>query len=354
MTVYKLDRFNLLLIDDNSFIRHTIEDVLRRFKIDNIKTASNGEEAIDYLKSRRAMSRDLGSLGLDLIISDLVMSPINGILLLKWIRTSEESPNRFLPFIMLSGAADLDYVRAARDAGTTEFLAKPFSSESVYKRLLEVIDYPRQFVTTASYFGPDRRRRKGSAPIKERRIISEADVTIVFSADKVVKPDKETDVWYFRLPNRLKEKAGGSYSSGPGEMPMDLLAEAEEQLQRAALDFTGWAKNYLDQLSALCNEALKKPEGRKQDFEKINLLAHELRGQGGTFGYPLITTFAKMLYDTTFKGCAEGDNAVEIVKAHIDAMRAVLREKVLGDGGEVGRALRASLEQAIEKHRTTA
>jgi len=352
MTVYKLDRFNLLLIDDNSFIRHTIEDVLRRFKIDNITTASNGQEAIDYLKSRRGMSRDLGSLGLDLIISDLVMAPINGILLLQWLRTSEESPNRFLPFVMLSGAADAEYVRASRDAGMSEFLAKPFSSESVYKRILEVIDYPRQFVTTTNYFGPDRRRRKGSPPNKERRVITEKDVTIVYSMDKVVKPETETDVWYFRLPNRLQEKAGGSYSSGPGEMPMELLAEAEEQLQRASLDFTDWAKKYLDQLSALCDDALNKPEGRKQDFEKINLLGHELRGQGGTFGYPLITSFAKMLYDATFEGCAEDDNAVEIVKAHIDAMRAVLREKISGDGGEIGRALQSSLEQAIEKYQT--
>ena len=55
-----------------------------------------------------------------------------------------------------------------------------------------------------------------------------------------------------------------------------------------------------------------------------------------------------MLYDTTIEGCPEDNNAVEIVKAHIDAMRAVLREKVSGDGGEIGRALLESLNKAIE------
>ena len=62
----------------------------------------------------------------------------------------------------------------------------------------------------------------------------------------------------------------------------------------------------------------------------------------------MITVFGKMLYDATRRGCREDDNAVGIVKAHIDAMRAVLREKVAGDGGKIGRELLASLQKAIE------
>ena len=93
---------------------------------------------------------------------------------------------------------------------------------------------------------------------------------------------------------------------------------------------------------------------RTSEFEEINLLGHELRGQGGTFGYPLITIFGKMLFDVTGEGCAQDDNAVEIVKAHIDAMRAVIREKISGDGGQVGRALLKSLEAVIEKQSTVA
>lgn len=137
--------------------------------------------------------------------------------------------------------------------------------------------------------------------------------------------------------------------SGPGDLPLNFLEEAEEQLQRAALDFTEWAKVYLKKLSDLCDKALKGSAKRREHFEEINLLAHELRGQGGTFGYPLITTFGKMLYDSTGKNCREDDNAVEIVKAHIDAMRAVLRDKVSGDGGQIGRELLHSLEVAVEK-----
>jgi CheY-like chemotaxis protein len=344
---YDFSRLGVFLVEDNGYIRRTIEELLRYYEFGRVGTAKTGEEAIDYMKK-------LSSSGVntppDIIISDLVMAPINGLLFLRWARTAKESANRMVPFIMLSGAADTAYVNSARDLGCTEFLAKPFSAQSIYKHLIKVIEQPRQFVTTAKYFGPDRRRRKSEPKGKERRVKVEDDVTIVYSADKVVKPKAPTDVWYFRLPNTLKEKAGGAGFQGPAEMPLDLLNEAEEHLERAALDFTTWAQGYVAKLSELCDQALEADEdgGRGGHFQNINLLALELRGQGGTFGYPLISTFGKMLYDVTGEGCREDDNAVGIVKAHIDAMGAVLREKVAGDGGDIGRALLASLTKAID------
>lgn len=348
MAVYDLERLVVVLIEDNSYIRHTLEDVLRHFGIRRITIANNGAEAIDHFKSVTS-SPNPQSVMPDLVLGDLVMSPVNGLLVLRWLRTAKESPNRFMPFIMISGAADRDYVHAARDLGVSEFLAKPFSATVVYKHLLEIIDHPRPFVATQSYFGPDRRRRNVGVAGQDRRVKREEDITIVYSAGKVVKPKQATDVWYFRLPNSLKDKVAGLGAEGPGEMPMALLEEAEAELERAALDFTEWALGYLAKLSTLCDDALTNPSRRPKHFGEINLLAHELRGQGGTFGYPLVSIFGKMLYDATGEGCRKDDTAVEIVKHHIDAMRAVLRDKVAGDGGDLGRDLIESLKAAIRR-----
>ncbi|MCW8836268.1 MAG: response regulator [Rhodospirillales bacterium] len=352
MTVYDFDRLSVFLVEDNSYIRNAMEDVLRNIGFGRIMTASNGAEAIDFLKTMHDNPHMTTALGLDLVISDLVMAPVNGLLLLRWLRTAKESPNRMVPFMALSGAADVDYVNAVRDLGANEFLAKPFSVTAVYRRILEVIDYPRQFVATSNYFGPDRRRRKGGRPggAEDRRTTDESDVAIVYSGDKVKQPKKgDAAVWYFRLPNRLKDKAGGLGHPGAAEIPIDILEKAEESLNRSRLDFAHWAEGYLHELSDLCTQALLKPGRRNVHFEKINLLALELRGQGGTFGYPLITVFGKMLYDVTREGCREDDDMVEIVKAHIDAMRVVLREKITGDGGAVGKELRKSLQKAVGK-----
>ena len=156
MAEYDLSRLIILLVADNSYIRKVLRSILKGLGVENISTAVNGEDAIDHLKAMKAGGRP----GPDMIISDLIMSPINRLLLGRWVRSATESPNRMVSFIMMSGADEEDYVNAAHDLGMTEFLAKPFSVTSIYERILEVIDYPRQFVTTQKYFGPDRRRKE--------------------------------------------------------------------------------------------------------------------------------------------------------------------------------------------------
>ncbi len=350
MAVYNFDRINIFLVEDNPYIRKVLESLLHQLKFANVKSAPNGAEAIEYFQD---LHKNKAFGDIDIILSDLVMTPLNGLLLLRWIRTAKESPNRFMPFVLLSGAADHEYVKAARDLGVTEFMAKPFSVASVSRYFLQIVDRPRQFVATQEYFGPDRRRKSSPPASGERRVTEDKDVSIVYSTDKVVKPKNPSEVWYFRLNNRLKEKVGGGAGSEPGELPTDILLEAEEQLERSVADFADWARDYLKQLSQLCEKALSHVDGRVKVFEDINLLAHELRGQGGTFGYPLISQFGKSLYRSTREGCGKEDSDVEIVKAHIDSMRAVLRDKVVGDGGEIGQALLAGLEAAIKRHSKT-
>lgn len=348
MSELHLERFSILLVEDNDFVRHTLEDLLRYFKIEQIKMARNGEEAISVLKQMKRSQHP----GPDIIISDLIMSPINGQLLLRWVRTSKESPNRFVPFIMVSGAADREYVASVRDLGVSEFLAKPFSVNSVYEHIAHVIHRPRPFIATQEYFGPDRRRIAGSRPVggENRRRDNEDHITTVYSAEKMTKAKNVSDVWCFRLPNTLKEKAGGGTGTEIPQIPADILEQAEQSLERAILDFTEWAEEYLKNLGTLCDDAQKNEVKRVSKFNEINHLAHELRGQGGTFGYPLISVLGKMLYETTREGCPLSDSQVEIVKAHIDAMRAVIRDKVAGDGGEIGKELLASLKQAISRY----
>jgi DNA-binding response OmpR family regulator len=72
---------------------------------------------------------------------------------------------------MLSGHTELQRICEARDAGVNEFLAKPISARALYSRMMSLIANPRPFVRTATYFGPDRRRRDVGPPegVAERR-----------------------------------------------------------------------------------------------------------------------------------------------------------------------------------------
>ena len=62
---------------------------------------------------------------------------------------------------MLTGHSEKKRVVVARDAGATEFLAKPISAKALYERILNIVANPRPFVKTKNYFGP------GSAPERQ-------------------------------------------------------------------------------------------------------------------------------------------------------------------------------------------
>jgi hypothetical protein len=78
----------------------------------------------------------------------------------------------------------------------------------------------------------------------------------------------------------------------------------------------------------------------------INRISLDLRGQGTTFGYPLITEFAKSLYESTLNIDDVEDSMLNFIKDHINAISAVIRDQVKGMGGEVGEALVVGLEEA--------
>ena len=157
-------------------------------------------------------------------------------------------------------------------------------------------------------------------------------------------------VRYYRFRNKLKEKAGGGARQN-GFVDDEALKRAESTFAKASAQYPKLVESSISTLADACTETLSKPASQRDaEFKRINTLAHDLKGQGGTFGYPLITTFADSLFKFTGAGARQTDNYVEIVKAHIDAIRAVVTGKIEGDGGDIGRELRLVLEAAIKKY----
>lgn len=145
-----LSNLSALIVDDNFHMRQLVKTVLSALNLRQVAEAEDGASAIKTLQSFEA----------DFVICDWAMNPIDGIDFTKLIRTSEDSPNIYLPIIMLSGHTEMNRIMIARDAGVNEFLAKPVSATNLYQRIKAIIEQPRKYVRTPSYFGPDRRRRE--------------------------------------------------------------------------------------------------------------------------------------------------------------------------------------------------
>jgi CheY-like chemotaxis protein len=145
-----LERLKVLVVDDNHHMINIIKTILRGFEVKDFFDASNAADAFATIRGTP----------IDLIITDFAMEPINGCDLTRLIRTAEDSPNHFVPIIMLTAYAERSKVEQARDAGVTEFCAKPVTATELYRKVCAVINTPRSFIRTNVYFGPDRRRRK--------------------------------------------------------------------------------------------------------------------------------------------------------------------------------------------------
>lgn len=143
------DSLKALLVEDNMQMRVLLRSLLHSLGIRDITEATNGERALAYLQD----------IAFDIIVTDLSMQPVDGITLTKAVRQSPESKNPYVPIVMVTGHTERHRVEAARDAGVTEFLAKPITTKNLFLRISEIVERPRPFVRCSGYFGPDRRRR---------------------------------------------------------------------------------------------------------------------------------------------------------------------------------------------------
>lgn len=350
MARYDFSRLSVLVIEDSAFMRSVFINVLHALGVERIVTAENGEQAIKIMRPvSPAQSSMVGMTGIDIALCDYFMPTVDGSMFLRWLRRSDKSPDRFLPTIMVSAAADRDVLFTARDAGVDEFLAKPFSVEQLTQRLIAVIEHPRPYIYMPRYFGPDRRRR--SKPVaSERRVLSENDIETVYSGkDMSALKNSSKTVWEFRIPRNLKSKlSGGSSSSDPPFDP-DLIKVVETKISDMEGDYADWVEKSIEELVQAHHRALEEPERGLTHLSAINEIAHELRGQGGMFGYPLMTQFGKSLYDVTGEDAQISSALLDLIDAHIDLIKAVTHQKVKGNGGTIGQQLLESLTEAKKK-----
>jgi two-component system, chemotaxis family, chemotaxis protein CheY len=160
------NRLRFLVIDDNVHMRRIVRTLLHGFGAREVYEAEDGASGLE------AFTHFVP----DIVIADWAMPIFDGLELTQMIRQPGANANPYVPIIMLTGHSEKHRVTAARDAGITEFMAKPISAKSLYQRILNVVANPRPFIKTKSYFGPDRRRNVSSNHVgPERRKGGKAD-----------------------------------------------------------------------------------------------------------------------------------------------------------------------------------
>jgi chemotaxis protein histidine kinase CheA len=139
---------------------------------------------------------------------------------------------------------------------------------------------------------------------------------------------------------------------GPGSVDESILEKAEQVIQSMSEDYLKWAKDDLVRLAKAF--AVLKSSGGQGDtaaqLEAIFAVSHDIKGQGGSFDYQLMTVVGNQLcrFIENLNGKADA-NAIEVIELHVNALQAVMSQKLKGDGGAIGKAFLGGLEQVIAK-----
>ncbi len=118
----------VLIVDDHKTMLRILRNLLRQLNFTNIVDASDGSEALQKLREDK----------FGLVISDWNMEPMTGIQLLREVR-GDDGQLKQIPFIMITAESKSENVIAAKEAGVSNYIVKPFNAETLKAKLVSVL-----------------------------------------------------------------------------------------------------------------------------------------------------------------------------------------------------------------------
>jgi two-component system chemotaxis response regulator CheY len=118
----------VLIVDDYKTMLRIIRNLLRQLGFNNIDEASDGSAALQQLRTGTVYG---------LVISDWNMEPMTGLQLLREVRA--DAKLKAMPFIMVTAESKSENVIAAKEAGVSNYIVKPFNAETLKAKMVSVL-----------------------------------------------------------------------------------------------------------------------------------------------------------------------------------------------------------------------
>jgi two-component system, chemotaxis family, chemotaxis protein CheY len=162
-----LQGLNILVVDDNAYMRRLTRTMLTNLGGRSVLEASDGLAALESIRTADP----------DVMLLDWDMPVLNGIEVLRIVRSPGVFPRPNLPVIMLTARAQRAHVNEALRAGANEFLLKPTSPKALCDRLVSIVFKPRPMVTLGTFYVPQpRRTAPREAALRERVVLVGPDL----------------------------------------------------------------------------------------------------------------------------------------------------------------------------------
>ena len=155
----------------------------------------------------------------------------------------------------------------------------------------------------------------------------------------------DNDARIIQPPNLLRAKIG----TKPGPNLDQIVAQAEAALDDMKDEYEGWIRDYLTSIDQALQDARASYPPDPEAIARIRKISHEIKGQGETFGYPLLTQAGHMLHHFIDRDERVATRNLPLIAAHIDFMNLVVRNGVKDHGGPEEAKLLSALETATKK-----
>ncbi|WP_158918029.1 Hpt domain-containing protein [Caulobacter sp. S45] len=151
----------------------------------------------------------------------------------------------------------------------------------------------------------------------------------------------------FAPPTALRDRLGPRF----GKINLDAIAKAEAALKGLSSQFGQWLQDEINKLEA-ARQAIRTEGLSQATVDKLYGHAHDLKGLGTTYEYPIVTRIAASLCKLLGEGETRARAPMPLVNAHVDAIHAAVRDQVKDSDNPVGAALVGELERHTNDYLT--
>jgi two-component system chemotaxis response regulator CheY len=271
----RFEECTVLVVDDNDGTRRLAVQLLRALGVrDAIGTTCIQEAQV------RLQQESIGA-----ILTDWEMIEETGLDLVQAVRSAEDEEIRRLPIIMMTAYGEEWRVKAAKDAGVSEFILKPLSPAQIARKLRAALRDGRPIPTANTEGGTERRAAA-----------------------------RDSD----------------------GETTPRQLSDADSTMRRLRGDFETFLADAAAQITLDVRNAKVRPELAGEIGQRIFRLAHNIKGQGSSFNYPLATNVASALCNFLRNRQDLNERDLLLIAGYSLALEAIALNRVMGTGGELG------------------
>lgn len=166
----------------------------------------------------------------------------------------------------------------------------------------------------------------------------------------MAKSDNATEVTATTPNFALKDKLGPDVNIRDA-LPEEVVNEAEGIIEESKKDFFEDAKGDLHTMEDAYAFAIKNPKASATHIKEIEKLCFSMKGQSETLGFDLLAHASKSLYNFCIKSFRPDDvEQLIVVRKHIDTLKVIIKEKMQGDGGAIGKDLVKNLHLLTKKY----